>query len=110
MDNKVKNIIGHSPKLFRPPYGVTNPNVKKAIINGQYISVGWNIRSMDTVAKEEGKLMEKLKKSIRPGSIVLFHDTCKITLNILPEFIRYVKAEGYEITRLDKMCNLQAYA
>jgi peptidoglycan/xylan/chitin deacetylase (PgdA/CDA1 family) len=110
MDAKVKQVTGHSPKLFRPPYGVTNPNVKKAIIKGQYISVGWNIRSMDTVIKEEAKLMQKIKNAIRPGAIILLHDTCKITLHILPEFINYVKAEGYEIIRLDKMCNLQAYA
>ncbi|MBS1947668.1 MAG: polysaccharide deacetylase family protein [Bacteroidetes bacterium] len=110
MDEKVKSIIGNSPKLFRPPYGVTNPNVKKAIVKGNYTSVGWSIRSMDTTAKDDARLMEKLKKAINPGSIILFHDTCEITLSILPGFIEYVKAEGYQITRLDKMCNLQAYA
>ncbi|HVM89858.1 MAG TPA: polysaccharide deacetylase family protein [Puia sp.] len=109
-DIEVKKNIGLSPKLFRPPYGVTNPNVKKAILKGEYSSVGWNVRSMDTVAKDKNKLLQKLKTSIKPGAIILFHDTCNITLDILPEFIQFVKAEGYEITRLDKMCNLQAYA
>ena len=110
MDAIVNEYTGLTPKLFRPPYGVTNPNVKKAIINGGYTPVGWSLRSMDTVIKDEKKLLEKVKQSINPGTIILFHDTSKTTLGILPEFIRYVKANGYEIVRLDKMVNLSVYA
>jgi peptidoglycan/xylan/chitin deacetylase (PgdA/CDA1 family) len=109
MKEVVREIVGLSPKLFRPPYGVTNPNLTKAIIKSNHTSIGWNIRSMDTVIKDERKLMQKIKSAIKPGAIILFHDTCKITLDILPELIKYVKGEGYEIIRLDKMCNLQAY-
>lgn len=109
MDAKVSEAIGLSPKLFRPPYGVTNPNVKKAIINGSYIPIGWSLRSMDTVITDEKKLLDKIKKNIKPGAIILFHDTSKTTLGILTEFIRYAKSKSYEITRLDKMLNLQPY-
>ncbi|MBS1934924.1 MAG: polysaccharide deacetylase family protein [Bacteroidetes bacterium] len=110
MNERMKDVIGVAPKLFRPPYGVTNPNLKKAIIKGDYTTIGWNVRSMDTVINDEKKLVEKMKKAISPGAIILFHDTSKTTLNILPEFIKYVKAEGYDITRLDKMLNLNPYA
>jgi peptidoglycan/xylan/chitin deacetylase (PgdA/CDA1 family) len=110
MDDAMKKITGLSPKLFRPPYGVTNPNLKKAIIDGKYISVGWNIRSLDTVIKDEDKLMKKVTSAVKPGSIILFHDTSKTTLNILPAFIKHLLAEGYEITRLDKMLKLNPYA
>jgi len=65
---------------------------------------------MDTVIKDEKKLLEKVKQSIKPGAIILFHDTSKTTLGILPELIRQTKADGYEIVRLDKMCNLSANA
>ncbi len=27
MDSEMKKVIGEKPKLFRPPYGVTNPNL-----------------------------------------------------------------------------------
>ena len=35
MDAEIKRVIGLQPKFFRPPYGVTNPNLAKAIINGK---------------------------------------------------------------------------
>ncbi|MBS1598025.1 MAG: polysaccharide deacetylase family protein [Bacteroidetes bacterium] len=109
MDEKMKKIIGTKPKFFRPPYGVTNPNLKKAIVDGEYISIGWNIRSLDTVIKDEKKLLAKVTKAVKPGSIVLFHDTSKTMLNILPDFINYLISEGYMIRRLDKMLNLNPY-
>jgi len=101
---------GLRPKLFRPPYGVMNPNLKKAILAGGYTPIGWNIRSMDTVIKDPQKLLDKVTNKLKPGAVILFHDTSHTTLAILPAFIQRIKAKGYEIVRLDNMLNLQAYA
>lgn len=109
MDDAFEKVTGKRPKFFRPPYGVTNPNLKKAVKEGDYISIGWNIRSLDTVIKDEKKLFQKVAKAIRPGAIILFHDTSTTTLRILPEFINHLSANGYQITRLDKMLNLNPY-
>lgn len=109
MDAEMERVIGIKPKLFRPPYGVTNPSLKKAIIKCGYTPVGWSVRSLDTVAKDEQKLLSKINTGINPGAVFLFHDTCKITLNVLPEFIKEVKKRGYNIIPLDKMLALKAY-
>ncbi|HTC00505.1 MAG TPA: polysaccharide deacetylase family protein [Ferruginibacter sp.] len=110
MDKVTKDMIGVQPKLFRPPYGVLNPNIKKAITKGNYIPIGWSVRSFDTVINDDKKLLNKISSSLKPGAIFLFHDTSKITLSVLPLFIQYVKENDYEIVRLDKMLNLQPYA
>jgi len=109
MDETVKSVTGLTPRLFRPPYGVTNPNLKKAIVRGKYISIGWNIRSLDTVIKDENRLFQKVTRALKPGSIILFHDTSKTTLKMLPAFIKHLSEEGYAVTRLDKMLNLNPY-
>ncbi|MBX3253841.1 MAG: polysaccharide deacetylase family protein [Chitinophagaceae bacterium] len=110
MSDAMQKVIGLKPKLFRPPYGVTNPNLKKAIQKENYISVGWNIRSMDTVIKDTRKLLAKVTGSLKPGAVVLFHDTSKSTLDILSGFIQHAREKGYEIVRLDKLLNLEPYA
>lgn len=110
MNKAMKKVIGVEPRLFRPPYGVTNPNLKKAILKGGYTPIGWSIRSMDTVIKDAGKLLGKVTGSLKPGAVVLFHDTSKSTLDILPAFIEYAKQKGYSIIRLDKLLNLEPYA
>ncbi|MFT3701942.1 MAG: polysaccharide deacetylase family protein [Agriterribacter sp.] len=110
MNKAAQNVIGVKPRLFRPPYGVTNPNLKKAIQRGNFIPVGWSIRSMDTVIKDTQKLLSKVTGSLKPGAVILFHDTSKTTLDILSTFIQQTKAKGYEIIRLDKLLNLEPYA
>ncbi len=110
MDDEMEKVTGLKPKLFRPPYGVTNPNVKKAIVKGQYTPVGWSVRSMDTVIKDENKLLQKINGSLKPGAVFLFHDTSKSTLKALPAFIKEVKNRGYNIIPLDKMLHLKPYA
>ncbi|WPU98769.1 polysaccharide deacetylase family protein [Mucilaginibacter sp. cycad4] len=110
MDQAMKQATGLTPLLFRPPYGVINPNLKKAIIKGDYVPIGWSVRSMDTVIHDPQKLLNKVAGRLNPGAVFLFHDTSAATISALPPFIEQVKARGYQIMRLDKMLNLQAYA
>jgi peptidoglycan-N-acetylglucosamine deacetylase len=110
MDDEMERVTGIRPKLFRPPYGVTNPNLKKAIIKGGYTPVGWSVRSLDTVIKDEKKLLGKITSLLKPGAVFLFHDTQKTTLNVLSEFIKEVKNRGYQIIPLDKLLHLTPYA
>lgn len=110
MDTSLQQVLPIRPRLFRPPYGVTTPGMKKALRNGNYTAVGWDVRSLDTVIKDEKKLLNKVLAAIKPGSIILFHDTSKTTLAILPHVIAHALAAGYEFVRLDELINKEAYA
>lgn len=96
----VKSATGKEPMLFRPPYGVTTPVMARAMKRLGWTSVGWNVRSFDTVARDADRLFEKLVRDVRPGSIVLLHDTCPITLSVLPRFLAFLAAQGYRCVAL----------
>ncbi len=110
MNETAENITGLRPALFRPPYGVTTPNMKKVMERSGLTAIGWNIRSLDTVIKEEDKLFNKISGLLQPGAIVLLHDTSKTTLAILPRFIEVARSKGYEFVRADKLLNIAPYA
>lgn len=96
----LENIIGEPVYLFRPPFGVTNPNLGKAIRRSGMHSIGWSVRSYDTVAKSEEKLTDRIINLLHPGAIVLLHERCDITVRILPVLIRRAKSMGYTFTVL----------
>ena len=96
----IEQATGAQVTLFRPPYGVTNPNLGKAIKNTGMKSIGWNLRSMDTVAKDPQKLQRKILSALKPACIILLHDRCPITVNILPTLIQEIKKRGYEFATL----------
>jgi peptidoglycan/xylan/chitin deacetylase (PgdA/CDA1 family) len=53
---------------------------------------------------------KKVLRQLKPGAVFLFHDTSNTTVAILPALVKYIQSNGYEIIRIDKMLNLQAYA
>jgi len=110
MNDTAKSVTGLTPKFFRPPYGVTNPNLKKAVEQGNYTSIGWNVRSLDTVIRDENRLLRSVLKRVKPGSILLFHDTSETTVKILRQLISRLRENGYVILRLDKLIKLEPYA
>ena len=84
--------------------------MKKVMEDGNYTAVGWNIHSLDTVINNEEKLFNRVTKAIKPGSIILFHDTSETTLKVLPRVIEFALGRGYTFERLDKLLNKPAYA
>lgn len=99
-NQQIKDCTGYMPKYFRPPYGVTNPMLSKAVRITGMQSVGWTIRSKDTVASSSEALLAKLKAETKPNAILLLHDRCDITVSILTDYIEYAKAQGYTFVTL----------
>ena len=102
-------VTGVAPRFFRPPYGVTNPNLKKAVLQGGFISIGWSIRSYDTVIRNEERLLAKILTALKPGAILLLHDTSDTTVQLLPRLVSSIQEKGFRVVRLDKMINLNPY-
>ncbi len=100
--NKIlEKISGDKIRYFRPPYGVTNPNIAKAVKRKALKAIGWSIRSLDTVKKKE--IIQKRIQKVKSGDIVLFHDTKKVTVEILEDFLRLCKRKKLEIVTIDEL-------
>jgi peptidoglycan/xylan/chitin deacetylase (PgdA/CDA1 family) len=99
-NNILFEITGSKPNLFRPPFGITNPTIAKALKGTGMHSVGWDIRSFDTISKDPQKLIRRIGDKLRPGSIILLHDNREITSRILNELIQTIQNKGYKIVSL----------
>ncbi len=107
--NIIKTLTGRHTKLFRPPFGVTNPRYAKVMKSLDLLSIGWNVRSFDTILKDPKQLFSRIKNRLKDGSILLFHDTQEVTLQTLPKMIRYCEQEGIKILPLDQLINKPLY-
>jgi peptidoglycan/xylan/chitin deacetylase (PgdA/CDA1 family) len=58
-DEVMLKIGNLKTNLYRPPFGVTNPNIAKAIKKTGKKSIGWNVRSLDTITEDEKKSTRK---------------------------------------------------
>ncbi|HEX8546892.1 MAG TPA: polysaccharide deacetylase family protein [Cytophagaceae bacterium] len=108
-ETKIEQTIGKRTRLFRPPYGVTNPAIRDATKSLDYTNIGWNIRSLDTVIKSEEKIIKKITSSLKSGSIVLLHDTDLKVLDIVKGLILYSKQNNLSIVSPHKLLNIEPY-
>ncbi len=106
----IERITGKKSRFFRPPYGVTNPEIAKAVSELGFTVVGWSVRSFDTKYKSPEKLLSRLKQKTKAGDIVLLHDYPDVTLKILPDYIQWLKQNDFQIVSLKKLINKKAYA
>lgn len=99
-------ITGSPVTLFRPPFGVTNPTIGRAVHSLGYKAIGWNIRSLDTKGEPVGKIMKRITKQIHPGAVILLHDRMPDSAELLTALLTYLHREGYAVKRVDKLLNI----
>ncbi len=90
----------HPFNLFRPPYGKITRGLRAVIQKTKRI-IMWDIITYDF---DEGstaqQCVERIKKHVRPGSIIVFHDSDRAWKRLqraLPETLEYLKSEGYKM-------------
>ena len=96
--------------LFRPPFGVTNPNIASALEATGMRCIGWNIRSLDTMKISEEKVYLRITKNLKAGDVILLHDTSEKTVRVLERLLVYIQKEKLESVTIDELFNINAYA
>ena len=107
-DALIESISGKKVQLFRPPYGVTNPSIRKALEVTKHKVIGWNIRSLDGILKDEKIIFERIKNRIAPGGIVLLHDISH-TVTILERLMLHLEENKYKVVSIEELLNIKAY-
>lgn len=102
---KIEDITGDKITLFRPPFGITNPTVAKAVKAMGYITIGWSIRSLDTCKKEE-VVLKRIKRGLKPGAVILLHDPLPSSDSLLRKILELIKNNNYTIERIDKLFDI----
>jgi len=105
-ENLITQFTNTNTKLYRPPFGVTNPNIAKAVLQTNQKVIGWNIRSLDTVFKNENVILDRIKKRIKPGSIILLHDTSAKTVSVLEQLLLFLQTEGYKTITIEELLDI----
>lgn len=108
-DDSVFNVVGKRMRWFRPPFGVTTPNLVKAAALLNYRIIGWSIRSLDTTPDSAHTIASRVQAQMRPGAIILFHDTSDKTVQALQQTLNFAEEHGYKIVSLERLLEIKAY-
>src|SRR5690606_10294854 len=105
----IEKATGKKAMLYRPPFGVTNPNIAKAVEKNGLTVIGWNVRSLDTMITSEEKLLKRLFQRISAGSIVLLHDNRTVTLQTLERLLIILQKKQLTSVTVSDLLNIKPY-
>ena len=108
-DEAIQRVTGKKPRLFRPPYGVTTPSIRRALCVTGHKVIGWNIRSLDGMISNESMILNRIITNISPGSIILLHDTSLHTVRVLERLLKALREKKYNVVSIETLLNIKAY-
>jgi len=100
-------VTGTRPEWFRPPHGLFDTTCARTVKEKGLSMVLWTVLSGDYSDDPPEKIEETFEPFIRPGSIIVFHDTPEGGGGDLPRLIRKAAATARErnvrLGRIDEL-------
>lgn len=103
----VREVTGQDPLTLRPPYGSLNGTVREAVDQPLIL---WDVDTLDWQSRDAGKVADHALTHTVPGSVVLFHDIHKSSVDAIPDVLEGLHEEGYHfvtVTDIFGMENLE---
>jgi peptidoglycan-N-acetylglucosamine deacetylase len=88
-----------APIYFRAPVGLKNPFLHPILAARGLLLVAWSARAFDTQISDSKKIVDRIKRSIRSGVIILFHEGRRpeVCLKALEKLLEELTAENFAI-------------
>ncbi len=100
---EVAKVTGQAPRLLRPPYGETSATVNQ-IAGQQGLSViNWTDGPADWENRDAATVVNLTLARVRPGAIILMHDTHQWTVDAAPAIIDGLRQQGYELVTVSQL-------
>jgi peptidoglycan/xylan/chitin deacetylase (PgdA/CDA1 family) len=89
----LRNLTGREPRLFRPPFGETNEQVRADLQRIGLLEVLWTVDSRDW-AGASAEEIAAAARTLQPGGIILMHDWPPATIEAIPLIARDLARRG----------------
>jgi len=94
---------GLKPRLFRSPYGHWEEAVLRGAAAARLTPVAWSVDLRDWETEDPQVLLDRLRKEVHPGAIILLHEGRPSTLKALPLLLRALKQDGYRLVTVSEL-------
>ena len=100
----IKEVIGTSPTLLRPPYGNLTDHGKEL---ANMSIVLWNIDPLDWKYKDKNRVAQEIIEHAHDGAIVLVHDIYKSSAEGALLAMEELQKQGYAFVTINEMAQLR---
>lgn len=95
---------GKTPNLWRPPGGLTDDAANMQAARDGLAGILWDVIPFDWINDSDTAATRyMLMTQIKPGSVVLLHDSYSSTVDLVQQFIPVLKANGYHLVTVSQL-------
>lgn len=108
-NDAIAAATGHTPTLYRPAGGLSSETVRQTAARFGLAEILWDVIPFDW-ANDSNTAATRymLMTYIKPGSVVLFHNTYSSTVDLVYQFIPVLKANGYRLVTVSELLGSRA--
>ncbi|HKI41592.1 MAG TPA: polysaccharide deacetylase family protein, partial [Mycobacterium sp.] len=108
-NDAIAAATGRTPNLWRPAGGLSNEAVNQMAGRYGLAEILWDVIPFDWINDSNtGATRYMLMTYIKPGSVVLFHDTYSSTVDLVYQFMPVFKANGYRVVTVSELLGPRA--
>jgi peptidoglycan/xylan/chitin deacetylase (PgdA/CDA1 family) len=108
-NDAITAATGRTPTIYRPAGGLSSEAVRQTAAKFGLAEILWDVIPFDW-ANDSNTAATRymLMTYIKPGSVVLFHDTYSSTVDLVYQFIPVLKANGYRLVTVSELLGPRA--
>jgi len=108
-NDAISVATGRTPKLYRPAGGLSDATVRQTAARLGLAEILWDVIPFDWANDSNtGATRYMLMTYLKPGSVVLLHDTYSSTVDLVYQFIPVLKANGYRMVTISELLGPRA--
>jgi peptidoglycan/xylan/chitin deacetylase (PgdA/CDA1 family) len=111
----IQKVTGKTTRYFRPPKAWLTAQEKKKISELGYKVILWSLNSKDWVTFDDKYIVKYIVRHIKPGDIILFHDSGGVfsteggdrheTVKTIPRLVEALTKKGYRFVTISELLN-----
>lgn len=106
---KIEQLTGQRPTLYRAPYGEYNDIVIKAACENEYYPIQWNRDTLDYQALTGEQMWKRIGEKLQNGDIILSHNGTAHTADSLDMLFKNIKEKGFQIVKVSDLIHKENY-
>ena len=108
-NDAIAAATGVTPKLWRPAGGLTDDAVNQQAAKAGLAGILWDVIPFDWINDSNTAASRYLLMTqIKPGSVVLLHDTYSSTVDLVYQFIPVLEANNYHLVTVSQLLGPRA--
>ena len=100
----IARVVGSVPRLFRPPYEESTPQIELVARSFGLLDVRWSADTGDSRPGAQTRtVLKRALAAVRPGAIILLHDPHPATARIAAAVLRAAHRKGLEALTVSEL-------